>query len=96
LAATPDAVLCASGDVRLPLHRAATSAAKGSDGNRCPVPPDREYPGYRLPVRICAEVAVTIAANLRALPFSLEGSQEELDRQIGCMVQSIAQMWAAR
>lgn len=46
----------------------------------------------RLPIRVCDEAAKTIALQCRTVKFVMEGSHENLDRQIEAVQQKIAEM----
>jgi len=48
--------------------------------------------GPRLPIRVCDEAAETIAINSKSLRFVMEGSHENLDRQIAVMQHKIVEM----
>ncbi len=45
-----------------------------------------------LPIRICDEAAATIALHSKSLKVKMEGTHENLDRQIEVMRQRIAEM----
>lgn len=46
----------------------------------------------RLPIRVCDEAAETIAMHSKELKFVMEGSHENLDRQIEVLRRKIAEM----
>jgi hypothetical protein len=54
------------------------------------------WSGPSLPVRLCDEAAATIAMHSKALRFVMEGSHENLDRQIATMRRQIAEMNAPK
>jgi len=46
----------------------------------------------RLPIRVCDEAAETLSMNSKGLKFVMEGSHDNLDRQIAVMRQKISEI----